>query len=384
MRVLVAAPGAFGHVHPMLPLVRALARRGDDVRWVTSPSLCEHLAAEGFDADPAGIEVEERQERFRQLHPEQAELPVLERRMLMFRSIFGEISAPAMLPGLRASADRFRPDVLVHDAAELASPLVAAERGIPQVTHGFGALLPPPLVESAGTMTAPLWVDAGIEPRRFAGCYDDGLYVDIYPAMLQPFSLDHIPRVQALRPAIDDTEATPVPARVAVLEPPLIYATFGTVFAEPAVFRPVIDAAREIDARFVVTVGPSGDPDALGPVPSNVVVERYVPQAALLDRCALVVSHAGSGTFLGTIARGIPQVCIPQAADQFVNADGCARVGAGIAISPDGYDAGAVAGAITQLLHDDAARTAARAVADAIGAMPLPDEVAEVVERLAA
>lgn len=68
-----------------------------------------------------------------------------------------------------------------------------------------------------------------------------------------------------------------------------------------------------------MTVGPDGDPDAFGSLPDHIIVTRYVPQTVLLPRCALVVSHAGSGTFLATLDHGLPQLCPPQAADQFGN-----------------------------------------------------------------
>jgi len=43
-------------------------------------------------------------------------------------------------------------------------------------------------------------------------------------------------------------------------------------------------------------------------------------------------SHGGSGTLLGALAHGIPQLCLPQAADQFRYAQACAAAGAGIAL----------------------------------------------------
>ena len=71
-----------------------------------------------------------------------------------------------------------------------------------------------------------------------------------------------------------------------------------------------------------MAVGPQVEPASLGEQPAHVQVEPWVDQAEVLDRCTAVVSHAGSGTFLGALARGLPQLCLPLAADQFRNAEG--------------------------------------------------------------
>ena len=92
---------------------------------------------------------------------------------------------------------------------------------------------------------------------------------------------------------------------------------------------------------------------------SNLHVERYIPQHVILDRSAAVISHCGSGTMLAALSNEIPQVCIPQAADQFANADTCASVGAGITISTD-VSVQTVSDALARVLGDDRYRDAAR------------------------
>lgn len=45
-------------------------------------------------------------------------------------------------------------------------------------------------------------------------------------------------------------------------------------------------------------------------------------------------SHAGSGTLLATLARGLPQLCLPGAADQFESTETCVSAGADRALLP--------------------------------------------------
>ena len=103
-------------------------------------------------------------------------------------------------------------------------------------------------------------------------------------------------------------------------------------------------------------------------------VEQWVDQAAVLGRCSAVVSHGGSGTFLGALARGLPQLCLPQAADQFRNAEGGGRAGAALVLGPAEQTAAAARAAVERLLGTPACGPARRVAAE-IAAMPGPGAV---------
>ena len=142
---------------------------------------------------------------------------------------------------------------------------------------------------------------------------------------------------------------------------------------------PAVAALARLPVRVLVTVGPDGDPDVLGPQPDHVLVERWVDQPRVLQHCDVVVSHAGSGTFLGALAEGLPQLCLPQAADQFRNSEGGRRAGVAVVLSPDESSPQAIASAVGALLTDEPLHRRAHGVADEIAAMPSPDDV---VDRL--
>ena len=111
-------------------------------------------------------------------------------------------------------------------------------------------------------------------------------------------------------------------------------------------------------------------------------VERYVPQSAVLEYCDLVVSHGGSGTALGALALGLPQLCLPQGADQFLNAAAIASAGAGLALMPREATAEAVTDAVLRLLTDPSFRDAAARVSESIASMPSVEEVAALLDTL--
>ena len=378
MRILFTSISGLGHVHPMVPLAQALAERGHEVKWAVAPAACPRLEAAGFGTFPAGMSQAEGMVEYRRRYPESVSLPPERRPDHMFPAFFGEIFPPAMLEDLVPVVDQWRPVLIVHDAGELAAPVAAAIAGVPHVTHAFGALLPAHRVAAAADAVAPLWRAHGLEPQPYAGSYHHA-YLDIYPPSMRFGSYDHVPVVQPLRPVPFDAIGE-VGAPFVAGGRPLVYLTFGTVFNDPGVFTAPMEGLAHLDVDVLVTVGPMADPTALGAVPPNVRVERYVPQTALLPHCALVVSHAGSGTFLASLGLGIPQLCLPQAADQFINAGQGAAAGAALTLAPAEATADAIGEAAGRLLTEPAFGDAARRVRDEIAGMPGPDEVAAVLE----
>jgi UDP:flavonoid glycosyltransferase YjiC (YdhE family) len=384
VRVLFSSMGLVGHINPMVPLARALAARGHEIRWATTPDGCARVEQAGFDAVPAGITQAERWAELDRRYPEIGELPAQQRPDAMFPKLFGAISVPPALADLLPFVRAWRPALVVNDAAELASPIAAAAIGVPHATHSFGALLPEHRVRAGGEEVAALWQAQGLQARPYGGLYDH-VYLDIYPPSMQPAGDDHhLGARRYLRPvpfagATDDRLDDRILERTGK---PLVYLTFGTVFNDYPAFPLAVAGIHDAGVGAVVTVGPNSDPAILGAQPSRVVVERYVPQTLLLPECDVVASHAGSGTALAALSMGIPQLCLPQAADQFLNAAAIAHAGAGISIAPQDVDRAGVALAIRRLLDEDRYRAAARRVAREIAAMPSPDEVAAELEAL--
>jgi UDP:flavonoid glycosyltransferase YjiC (YdhE family) len=375
--------GALGHVHPMVPLALAMIENGHTVRWATSPDAGSRLASVGIDAIAVGPGFDEVRAEYFRRYPEAMSLAPADRPDHTFPRLFGEVAAEWMLDGVLAAAREWRPDLVVQDQAALAAPIAAAAIGVPGVTHGYGSLIMRHRIADASDRVAPLWRLAGLEPRPYGGTYDH-LYIDIYPKSLQSADLSHIHQRQPLRPvafdevAGDDASVWPGERD----ERPLIYLTLGTVHRDSLPLRTACEGIASLDVRLLVTVGPAGNERDLGRQPSNVRVRRYVPQTRVFEECAVVASHAGSGTFLAAVGRGIPQLCLPQAADQFINAAACTRVGVGLTILPEEATPTAVAEAVSRLLSDGTFRIRAGEVAGEISAMPSPAEVAAILVRL--
>jgi len=99
---------------------------------------------------------------------------------------------------------------------------------------------------------------------------------------------------------------------------PLIYASMGTlVNGLEHVYRTILEAVAQLsEAQVVLSTGLNVRGQALGNIPSNVIVVRSAPQIQLLQRAALCITHAGLNTVLESLANGVPMVAIPIGYDQ--------------------------------------------------------------------
>jgi UDP:flavonoid glycosyltransferase YjiC (YdhE family) len=147
-------------------------------------------------------------------------------------------------------------------------------------------------------------------------------------------------------------------------------------------WREVLSVVGVLDVDAVATIGPHVDPAAIGAVPTNVRVERFVPQGDLLGRASAVVSHGGAGTVLGAAAHGRPQLVIPLFADQWENGVAVDDAGCGIVAGPERRAADDLERSLRTLLAGGAHHDAATRVAGEIASMPTAADVAVEIEAL--
>jgi UDP:flavonoid glycosyltransferase YjiC (YdhE family) len=114
-------------------------------------------------------------------------------------------------------------------------------------------------------------------------------------------------------------------------------------------------------------------------VPANARVDRFIPQDTLLPTCAAVVHHGGAGTTFGALAHGLPQVVLPQGADNFVHAAVLERAGVARVLRPGEVTPGTIQDAVRHVLGEPSYRGAAHQVAAEIATMPSPAQVANAL-----
>jgi hypothetical protein len=367
--------GVFG---PFIPLGRALADRGREVVVASGANLRSRVVDNGLEFFEAGLSA------WDGVGAAGADAEVVAAppgdRIAFPAAMFGVVHPTAKLPALRELADSRPPDLIVHAPVDLAGPLLAAELGVPSVCYGFGQPFDPNVVSAMAARIRPLWEAADLAPDPDGGIYR-GLYLDPRPPGLQ--GGEDVPAaggIQPIRPEIPGDPAATLPDWAGQLgERPVVYVSLGTapLFNQPAKFAPLLAGLAGEELDVVVTVSELNDPAALGDLPPNVHVERWLPLAPLLPRCDLVICHGGTGTTLAALAAGLPLVLVPQGADQFDNARACSRAGAAFVLAPDQVSAGTVRdAALTALADGSTVREGARGLATEIAAMPSAEQVA--------
>jgi hypothetical protein len=315
--------------------------------------------------------------------PIREQLPVVspkEASVLGNRELFGRLATQSMLAAMEQACAEWRPDLILREPCEYASAIVASQRDIPvaQVAISLAE------AEDSSIRTAA----PALEEHR-KGLVEElrnSPYLTRFPASLDPSPFPTTVRFRepTLRPN------QPLPDWWNGSDAPLVYVTFGTVMGHMSiaarVYRTVLKAIEDLDARVLLTVGRRFDLSGLGTVPSNVRVERWVEQAQVLAKAELVVCHAGSGTALGALAAGLPLVMVPLFADQFENSRRIAAVGAGTLVGAkasyqgprgqiDEEDAPRITEQIERVLVEPSFRHQARSIADEMAATLIVDEV---------
>jgi UDP:flavonoid glycosyltransferase YjiC (YdhE family) len=371
MKVLVVCIPLAGHLNPLKPLVGAFVDAGDDVLVASGPDVRPEVVAAGAEFAPAGHGFGW---WFERLSARTRAMPgdgLAPDRILSYflPRVFGEAALDDMVDGALGAATEFSPDLVVFDTFALAGPLVADIVGVPSLNIPITLPLARTELELIDDAVCPMWRAFGRRSPGLAGVYC-GLTADIWPAGLDVRDVDDGRRL-ALRPCPVPTG----PRRPS--DEPTVYVTLGTLYGGATdVFVEVLRGLASEPVRVVVTVGADRDPASLHGIAANARVERYLDHSELLPTCSAVVHHGGSGTMFGALAHGLPQVVIPQGADNYINADAVAAAGLGVALGPADLTADAVRDAVDRVLHDSSFGTAAAIVADEIAAMPSHADVA--------
>jgi UDP:flavonoid glycosyltransferase YjiC (YdhE family) len=381
MRVLCTSTPMEGVVGP--PIAHALRDRGHEVLLAAGPDVQGRVEGAELEATVVGPTAMEAVMRTMS-DPAAAESPGAG--PTFGAVMFGEVFAPDLLPQLRAIADQFVPDAVVHPPVEVGLAALAAPRGIPSVTYGFGQLLDDAMVRALADRVAPLWEAAGLIADDHAGIYRD-CFLDPCPSGMRLGGPAPARVLQAIRPEIPGATSDRLPTEIASLgDRPLLYVTLGTVpiFNQLAMFEVLLDAVAEEDIDVVATVGANNDPAALASRPGNVHAYQWLPLRPLLERCDAVMCHGGSGTTLAALSVALPLVVVPLGADQFENAFACEKAGTACVVRPADTEALAVRDAVRAVMDPQSSeRRAAQRLADEIAAMPEPFDAMAIIETLA-
>jgi UDP:flavonoid glycosyltransferase YjiC (YdhE family) len=377
-RILIVTWDGAGNLVPTLALARRLGQRGHDVRMLGHRSIRDRCGADGWRFLPFQHTAEHDSAAAHEIEPS-----VLAREIWIGGAVARDVrDALACEPA----------DLLIGDCMLWTALCAGQAAGLPTVAlfHGAYALFRGgPFVDALSRSLPELnAVRQDLElpaVERLSDVHDAcDLGVVATPVEFEP-DMPRPANVRFAGPLLDGPALTSRADDFAIDRDrdvrPLVVVSFSTSYqSQVAALQRILGVLASLPVRVIATVGPAIDPAAM-PVAANVEVVRYVPHDRLLPHASLVVTHAGLGTVMTTLAHGVPMVCVPLGRDQFFNAARVAALGVGHVLDANA-DERAIAVAVQKALDDDEMRRAARRWPDVIAAYRRGADVMAAIEGL--
>jgi rhamnosyltransferase subunit B len=161
--------------------------------------------------------------------------------------------------------------------------------------------------------------------------------------------------------------------------PPIIF-TAGTAMKHAdQFFRDCIEACQRLGQRgILLTQHPEQLPAEL---PPGIQQFAYLPFSRVLPRAVALIHHGGIGTTAQAIAAGIPQVIRPMAHDQPDTAARVEKLGIGVSLSPQKFNAASIAENLNALVTSQAALERCKIYAERIHPDQSLNETCLIIEN---
>jgi vancomycin aglycone glucosyltransferase len=380
MRVLLSTIGSRGDVQPLVALALALRNLQCDVRLCVPPDFRAWIEGLGLAVMPIGPELRStgKGSATATISPEQ-------RRQMI------ESTVAAQFETIGAAARDC--DIIVGATAlQIAAPSIAEHLGIPYVFAAYcPAVLPsphhpPPVLRALGDSPPPTQTDYSELWTADAHRWNDA-WRPVLNAQRASIGLskvekvrDHVltgqpwlaadptlgpwpesPSMTVFQPGawiLSDDRPLP-PELEAFLEAgaPPIYMGFGSVRAPEALGRTVIESARAVGKRVVLSRG-WAELSLADDQPDCIAIDE-VNQQKLFERVAVVVHHGGAGTTTAAANAGAPQLVMPQHYDQHYWAGRVESLQIGVAHMERVFDTDVLAEELERVLEPSVAHHAA-------------------------
>ena len=391
-RFLLAIIDGGGTVPPALGLARALISRGHQVRVLADPTVAADAESAGCTFSPwrAAPHFRSRDEQTAVIAAFESRRP--HRAFKALRDFAGpgmtsryaqDVVSTAQEAGVDAIlAEGALPGIVIGaqctglpTAALMANIYLRPTKGFPLMGTGWSpARGLPGRVRDWLAPTAARWLLDRTLPRINAVLAEYGrsplteLFevfdrCDRVLVMTSPafdFAVPQLPgNVRYVGPQLDDPDwAARIPWQRQGTEPLVLGATSSIYQHQTDLLRRIARALGSLPVRGVVTTGRAIDPRAIAAA-ANVEVLQAAPHRRVLAEASVVITHAGHGTVLRTLAAGVPLVCMPMGRDQKDNTVRVLRLGAGVRIN-EGSTPVQIAAAVAELLNDERYTAAAR------------------------
>jgi UDP:flavonoid glycosyltransferase YjiC (YdhE family) len=312
--LIVAIGGAGGDLQPLVAGALGVRERRHRISFIGDRSVARALIALDLDVQVLPPEHDLGPRLAAAIRNAMAETggdivaagPIVEQRMAEWAEQVAE-------PIGRAIAER-QPDAVVTslfgvEVIQRAAP--SCPWAVINSTFYLGPNAPRPLEEDIGVRAIPLL-------RRYAGLVTAADMVLHATDQVFDFCFEHLPSGHHYVGPLGIWEP-PIEPLAYLDEPgdPWVLVSISSQFQDDVpLAQAALRALADKPVRVVVTLGPDHKPQEMTEVPANAHVEQTVSHAAVLQRGALLVSHAGHGSVMKALWYGRPMVLMPWGRDQ--------------------------------------------------------------------
>ncbi len=380
-RIVLAAIGSLGDLHPAVALALELQTRGHQVKLATFEAYRENIEQSGISFHP--------------IRPNLSHLDtdLMEKMMDPIKGteiIFKQVISPAVKDTYTDLTEIARDaDLIIAGETVFAAALVSEKTGVPLINFilqpsSFFSIYDPPFLAAASYLYRFSWLGRNvmkllkglakisirnwIKPIRelrkelnlpddpnpmFEGKYSPNLVLALFSHVLgapQPdwpsqtlqagFTFYDRAGDRGLSPQIKEFLANG--------EPPIVF-TLGSaaVLVAGDFYDQSLEAVKILGCRAIFLIGDAGKLDN---IPDGTIAANYAPYGELFPYAAAIVHQGGIGTTAQTLRAGVPMLVVPFSHDQPDNAARIVRLGAGRTIKREDYQANLAAQELKQLL----------------------------------
>jgi MGT family glycosyltransferase len=420
-RILIATVPVLGHIAPFLPLARALAERGHEVRWYTGAKYRARIEATGADFSGYRHARDFDDKELDREFPERGRFRGLAQLKFDMKNVFIE-AAPGQLADIRALLESFSADVVLHDPGMIGALLHHEQGGpptgilgiVPMVMSSVDAapfglgLLPSATAFGRIRNRALNWFVQNVafrdvqtrwnHMRKRVNLGQTGWWMDQckrasfylqptvpsfeYPRSDLPDNVQFIGMLPA-----EPTASVPAPPFWGELDGsrPVVHVTQGTIAnTAPHLIGPALEGLASLDVLVVVSTGNRPARDlGLAALPANARVAEFLSYPELLPKLSVMVTNGGYGGVQMALSHSIPLVVSGASEDKPEVAARVEWSGAGLNLKTGTPTPQAVRDAVRKLLADSRYRTRARALAAEYKSHDAIARAVEIVEAAA-
>jgi len=384
-KVAVFCIPAHGHTNPMLPVVRELSLRGDEVRFYSFSEFQEKIERTGAtfvccDNYLPKLSTKE-EENLKKVSITEMTIQDIRITVSMDEFLHGEFTS-------------FNPDIVYTDSVCFWGKLNAWKYDVPMVvstsTFAFNQMSSTYMKNTPGEMAGLIFglprVSRELNKLKAYGYKVKGLFSLIQSDNQTDSVVYTSKKFQPYAESFSDHYIFVGPSLLTDKEPdkrhvrPIVYISLGTVINDrPDFYGKCIEAFKDENIDVIISCGKSVDIASFGKLSENIKVEPYVDQMDVLSKADVFITHCGMNSVSESLYMATPMVLYAQTNEQEAVARRVREIGAGIDLKDDSVTG--IKNAVSDILATTSYKESAQECCDDFRRCPGVKGAADFIEN---